>query len=121
MYWMAGVSCSTPFGITGSFTDPVRTVAAHRVGAQRLSASLVLSLAILLDDVLDGRRQLLNAFRHHWFFHRPGEDGCRSPGRCSTPFGITGSFTRDTFGRCIGWQASVAQRLSASLVLSQTR
>ncbi len=135
-----GIGCSTPFGIKGSFTHPSHLFKTFPEGAQRLSASKVLSPAARADSprppilVLNAFRHqrffhiyihaaccfnsiVLNAFRHQRFFH--GDQLLKTCAilECSTPFGIKGSFTVN-----VSPLASVfncAQRLSASKVLSR--
>jgi len=83
--------CSTPRGITGTFT-------------------------------IDGPRsllipQVLNASRHHWYFHYDDSLMLTPVMKCSTPCGITGTFTRQMSK--VLQPSECAQRLAASLVLSQ--
>ena len=105
--------CSTPFGITdyiGSRYSACRR--ARRLSAQRLSASRIYRsrTRALLGRTLQccaqrlsasriisadrgpggGRRDVLNAFRHHGLYRLPSEaSSVSSTARCSTPFGIT--------------------------------
>ncbi len=59
--------CSTPFGIKGSFTAETMSLDLGGNGAQRLSASKVLSRAF--ESLLLRGKPVLNAFRHQRFFH----------------------------------------------------
>ena len=87
---MRRIQCSTPDGITESFTGNQDQYRPASHGAQRLTASLNLShsTSATAEPVI----------------------------KCSTPDGITESFTRRTQGRL--YVNRCAQRLTASLNLS---
>jgi|SRR5215813_8891738 len=84
--------CSTPRGITGTFTYASPRYAPLRSGAQRLAASQVLSPKRMRRARASLR--VLNASRHHRYFHAKLpisiSTGIQT---CSTPRGITGTFT----------------------------
>ncbi len=61
-------------------------------GAQRLSASLE-SSRLVVGLRRRARRDVLNAFRHHWNLHYTELLRRRDEKQCSTPFGIIGIFT----------------------------
>ncbi len=133
------VMCSTPFGIKGSFTVPRpqprdvgsvlnafrhqrffhtrnRSMYCDRKGAQRLSASKVLSRERSRAERRD--RIVLNAFRHQRFFHIPTHRDC---GR---RYLVLNAFRHQRFFHCLfqpcpTFCGGCAQRLSASKVLSQ--
>ncbi len=110
--------CSTPFGITAVITR-CGTASQWRLrGAQRLSASLLSSLALAATD--GSQLRVLNAFRHHCCHHTIDHVGhhafqvvlnafrhhcCHHTGTCSKTTAP---------GQC-------AQRLSASLLSSHFR
>ncbi len=90
--------------------------ACHQKSAQRLAASLVLSLCMhwLFYSLF---ASVLNASRHHWYSHLSRTILENSGGKCSTPRGITGTLTITMRGHQGIWYG--AQRLAASLVLSR--
>ena len=107
--------CSTPFGITGTFTlDPVR----HRTGdecAQRLSASQVLSRGSIRPQ--ERHQHVLNAFRHHRYFHRNAR-ALLNPSIAGAQRLSASQVLSHWSRRLVRYCACSAQRLSASQVLS---
>ena len=126
-----GVGCSTPFGVMDGFTKCRWARQCGRNGAQRLSASWMVSHdGVRLQPV---RRLVLNAFRRHGWFHTIGESRlpwfagaqrlsaswmvslspasvtARGQPLCSTPFGVMDGFTL----RQVATSASCSRVLNA--------
>jgi len=84
--------CSTPRGITGTFTWPAK--AGYPMPLTVLNASRhhryfhVFRVRTIINFFY-----VLNASRHHRYFHVPLPSGGEEKRRCSTPRGITGTFT----------------------------
>ena len=113
------LKCSTP-----SASRIISAVAplAHRelrLGAQRLSASRIISGWRPIRRSRP-RRWVLNAFRHHGLFRvETAGDIFGGAIRCSTPFGITDYFGVSRLQVVVPRPLS-AQRLSASRIISGT-
>ena len=109
--------CSTPFGITDYIGRSSRRPAPRTNGAQRLSASRIISGGAAEVQHARGHG-VLNAFRHHGLYRMETvtEPPPGSP-LCSTPFGITDYIGRSTVNSAILCPSS-AQRLSASRIIS---
>ena len=83
--------CSTPFGIKDHFTAVLCGCLLYMLGAQRLSASKIISQIKIVTKM--PVIFVLNAFRHQRSFHSEGIAGINGIIRCSTPFGIKDHFT----------------------------
>ena len=108
--------CSTPFGITDYIGFGFGRMSPAKIGAQRLSASRIISVGHT-RSICTSITCVLNAFRHHGLYRwLPVATMDTPPDVCSTPFGIT-DYIGFGFGRMSPAKIG-AQRLSASRIIS---